>query len=89
MTGQLRALQPRSPAWISTDNQGANGAPFREAVLVGTCYANADLRKGEEAEEIFRSIDFWPRQHGAPPRHRCPSRRAGARSQVEETQRNI
>ena len=23
------------------------------------CYANADLRKGEEAEEIFRFISFW------------------------------
>lgn len=33
------------------------------------CYANADLRKGEEAEEIFRFIDFWRRTHGARPRH--------------------
>src|SRR5271155_1019980 len=23
------------------------------------CYANADIRKGEEADEIFRFIDFW------------------------------
>ena len=23
------------------------------------CYSNADLRKGEEAEEIFRFIEFW------------------------------
>jgi hypothetical protein len=33
------------------------------------CYANADLRKGEEAEEIFRFIDFWTRTHGDRPRH--------------------
>ncbi len=33
------------------------------------CYANADLRKGNEAEEIFRFIDFWTRTHGARPRH--------------------
>ncbi len=33
------------------------------------CYSNADIRKGEEAEEIFRFIDFWQRQHGGPPRH--------------------
>ncbi|MGO8700964.1 MAG: hypothetical protein ACLQVY_25005 [Limisphaerales bacterium] len=33
------------------------------------CYANADLRKGEEAEEIFAFIAFWKRAHGQPPRH--------------------
>lgn len=33
------------------------------------CYSNADIRKGEEAEEIFRFIKFWTRQHGAPPQH--------------------
>ena len=33
------------------------------------CYSNADIRKGEEAEEIFRFIDFWTRHHGTPPRH--------------------
>ena len=27
------------------------------------------LRKGEEADEIFRFIDFWKRHHGAKPRH--------------------
>jgi hypothetical protein len=31
------------------------------------CYSNADIRKGEEAEEIFRFIKFWTRQHGKPP----------------------
>jgi len=33
------------------------------------CYSNADIRKGEEAEEIFRFIKFWTRQHGKPPQH--------------------
>ena len=33
------------------------------------CYSNADIRKGEEADEIFRFIDFWKRQHGRAPQH--------------------
>lgn len=33
------------------------------------CYSNADLRKGEEPEEIFRFITFWERTHGERPRH--------------------
>lgn len=33
------------------------------------CYSNADLRKGEESEEIFRFITFWKRTHGTLPRH--------------------
>jgi transposase len=33
------------------------------------CYANADIRKGEEAEEIFRFINFWRRQYGKQPQH--------------------
>src|SRR5262244_1512276 len=33
------------------------------------CYSNADIRKGEEPEEIFRFIKFWARQHGKPPKH--------------------
>ncbi len=33
------------------------------------CYANADLRKGEEAEEIFQFISFWKRTHGKLPCH--------------------
>lgn len=33
------------------------------------CYSNADLRKGEEAEEIFKFIDFWKKNHGALPKH--------------------
>jgi hypothetical protein len=33
------------------------------------CYSNADLRKGEEADEIFHFIDFWKKAHGERPRH--------------------
>jgi hypothetical protein len=33
------------------------------------CYSNADLRKGEEAEEIFRFVAFWKKHHGDNPRH--------------------
>lgn len=33
------------------------------------CYSNADLRKGEQTEEIFHFIDFWKRAHGNYPRH--------------------
>jgi len=33
------------------------------------CYSNADLRKGEEAEEIFQFIAFWKRTHGKLPQH--------------------
>ena len=33
------------------------------------CYSNADLRKGEEAEEILRFVAFWKKHHGEHPRH--------------------
>jgi transposase len=33
------------------------------------CYSNADLRKGEEAQEVFQFIAFWKRTHGELPRH--------------------
>jgi hypothetical protein len=33
------------------------------------CYSNADLRKGEQAEEIFRFVAFWKKHYGENPRH--------------------
>lgn len=33
------------------------------------CYSNADIRKGEEADEIFRFIAFWKRHYGKAPQH--------------------
>ena len=50
--------QPSVLAFLAQD---ASGRAF--------CYANADLRKGEEAEEIFRFVEFWKRHHGELPRH--------------------
>jgi transposase len=50
--------QPSVLAFLAQD---AGGHAF--------CYSNADLRKGEEAEEIFRFIAFWKKHHGEHPRH--------------------
>ena len=50
--------QPSVLAFLAQD---ADGHAF--------CYSNADLRKGEEAEEIVRFITFWKRHHGENPRH--------------------
>ena len=33
------------------------------------CYTNADLRKGEENDEILRFVEFWKRTHGNLPSH--------------------
>jgi hypothetical protein len=32
------------------------------------CYANADLRKGEEAAEVLRFVTFWEQRYGERPR---------------------
>ena len=50
--------QPSVLAFLAQDAQGR-----------AFCYSNADLRKGEEAEEIFRFIEFWKKHHGELPRH--------------------
>jgi len=41
----------------------------RDADAHAFCYADADLRKGEEPAAVFRFIDFWKREHGALPAH--------------------
>ena len=51
----------RQPSILAFLAQDADGRAF--------CYANADLRKGEEGEEIFRFIEFWKKLRGALPRH--------------------
>lgn len=33
------------------------------------CYSNADLRKGEENDEILRFVQFWKKAHGTVPTH--------------------
>jgi len=51
----------RQPSILAFLAQDIDGQAF--------CYANADLRKGEEAEEIFRFIAFWKKLRGELPRH--------------------
>jgi transposase len=51
----------RQPSVLVFLAQDADGRAF--------CYSNADLRKGEEADEIFRFVSFWERAHGQKPRH--------------------
>jgi hypothetical protein len=57
----VSARSRRQPSVLAFLAQDAAGRAF--------CYSNADLRKGEEAEEIFRFIAFWKRHHGDYPRH--------------------
>jgi len=33
------------------------------------CYSNADIRRGEERDEILRFIDFWKETRGEQPKH--------------------
>jgi len=57
----VSARSRRQPSVLVFLAQDADGRAF--------CYSNADLRKGEEAGEIFRFIDFWKRTRGERPRH--------------------
>ncbi len=57
----VSARSRRQPSILVFLAQDADGRAF--------CYSNADLRKGEEAEEIFRFISFWKQTHGKYPRH--------------------
>ncbi len=57
----VSARSRRQPSVLVFLAQDAEGHSF--------CYSNADLRKGEEAEAIFRFIRFWERHHGERPRH--------------------
>ncbi len=58
----VSARSRRQPSLLVFLAQDADSRAF--------CYSNADLRKGEEPEEIFRFIAFWQRTHqGQLPRH--------------------
>jgi hypothetical protein len=57
----VSARSRRQPSVLAFLAQDAQGRAF--------CYSNADLRKGEEAEEIFRFVAFWNKHHGENPRH--------------------
>ena len=50
--------QPSILAFLAQDEQSQS-----------FCYSNADLRKGEEADEIFAFIAFWQKAHGRRPEH--------------------
>ena len=57
----VSARSRRQPSILAFLAQDAAGRAF--------CYSNANLRKGEEAEEIFNFISFWKRTHGQLPHH--------------------
>jgi transposase len=57
----VSARSRRQPSVLAFLAQDAEGRAF--------CYSNADLRKGEEPEEVFRFIAFWKKHHGDYPRH--------------------
>jgi len=57
----VSARSRRQPSVLAFLAQDAAGRAF--------CYSNADLRKGEEPEEVFRFVTFWKQHHGAYPRH--------------------
>jgi len=56
----VSARSRRQPSMLVFLAQDASGRAF--------CYANADLRKGEEPEEVFRFISFWKKTHGRLPK---------------------
>jgi len=57
----VSARSRRQPSVLVFLAQDADGRAF--------CYSNANIRKGEEADEIFRFIEFWKRVRGDYPRH--------------------
>ena len=57
----VSARSRRQPSVLAFLAQDAAGRAF--------CYSNADLRKGEEPEEVFQFVTFWKQHHGAYPRH--------------------
>jgi transposase len=57
----VSARSRRQPSILVFLAHDADGRAF--------CYSNADIRKGEEAEEVFRFTDFWKKTHGKPPAH--------------------
>lgn len=57
----VSARSRRQPSILVFLAQDAKGQVF--------CYSNADIRKGEESEEVFRFIAFWKHVRGDKPRH--------------------
>lgn len=57
----VSARSRRQPSILVFLAHDADGRAF--------CYSNANIRKGEEAEEIFRFIAFWEKTHSKLPAH--------------------
>jgi len=57
----VSARSRRQPSVLVFLAQDADGRAF--------CYSNANIRKGEEADEIFHFLEFWKRVRGDYPRH--------------------
>ncbi len=57
----VSARSRRQPSVLVFLAQDARGRAF--------CYSNGNIRKGEEAEEIFRFISFWKKTRGQNPSH--------------------
>lgn len=51
----------RRKAVLTFFAQDADGQVF--------CYSNADLRKGEENDEVLRFVEFWETRYGERPKH--------------------
>lgn len=56
----VSARSRRQPSILAFLAHDADGQAF--------CYSNADLRKGEEADEILHFIEFWKKTRGQLPR---------------------
>lgn len=55
------SMRSRSqPSVFALLAQDAGGRSF--------CYSNADIRKGEEPEQVFNFVDFWQRVRKTPPK---------------------
>jgi hypothetical protein len=68
--GLLVLTRGLTEAWMSK----ADGAVYPDPDARAFCYADADLRKGEEPEAVFRFLDFWKKTHGHRPRTWCSTR---------------
>jgi len=57
----VSARSRRQPSVLAFLAQDADGRAF--------CYSNANIRKGDEPEEVLRFVEFWEKTHGERPRH--------------------
>ncbi len=67
--GEHPLVEPHFVAMRSRSQPSVLAFMAHDAASRAFCYANSDLRKGEEADEVFRFIKFWKTAHGELPRH--------------------